>query len=337
MRRYIKTFMCISAATLFLSGCGTKKTEVPTLIEPVNSAIESMPVVVTDVYEVSVYTAEVIPKFLELSAEDDGTVSEVMVRVGDKVSEGDTLIRLKSGTSEEYERLAEQLSDMRKQNDYANRISEINIRISQLYGQDTSYQELELKQQKERQALEEKRLQNRMDALFEQESQASVSAPCDGVVVSLGETADGYSFSQGAPLIVIADESSKYVCTEYINRRTIEESHECYALIGDERYGLSLSHYSDATGQKQTTMFSVDNEDGLSLGDYACVYVIGNYREQVVAAPVNAIYEEDGSKYVYIVMDNARVRTPITTGVEGAMYVEVLSGLQEGDRVYVPN
>lgn len=336
MKKYRSLLAVLFIATLFVSGCKKTNTEVPELVEPVNSGIDSMPVVITDVYELQVFQAEVIPDLLELTATEDGTIDKILVRVGDSVSKGDLLVSFNSGKTEQYNRLVEQLADMQESNAYNNKIAEINIQISKLSGGDTSYQEMELKQSKERQALEEKHLKSQIEAMLDSGTEIGVVAPCDGVVVSFGQNTAGGNFSEGAPLVVLADESKMYISTEYVEKKVIEDSHACYAIVGDKQYDLTLGYYTNVEGQKHMTRFEFEN-DGSKFGDYAYVYVVSNFKEKVTAVPVNSLYEEDGNKYVYVVQDNARIKTPVEVGISGAMYVEIISGVKEGENVYVQN
>ena len=54
-----------------------------------------------------------------------------------------------------------------------------------------------------------------------------------------------------------------------------------------------------------------------------------------VAVPAAAVFNADGRDSVWIVRDGKAVRTPVTVGVSGQDLVQVVSGVQTGDRIVV--
>ena len=59
-------------------------------------------------------------------------------------------------------------------------------------------------------------------------------------------------------------------------------------------------------------------------------------RENVLKIPLNALYSEDDMYYVYIIEDGeTRVRRNVEIGAVSAAEAEIVSGLEEGDVIYV--
>ena len=54
---------------------------------------------------------------------------------------------------------------------------------------------------------------------------------------------------------------------------------------------------------------------------------------QVLVVPFTAVGERNGKKVVFLVRDNRAVQTPVTTGRDMGMFVEIKSGINSGDRV----
>ena len=54
-----------------------------------------------------------------------------------------------------------------------------------------------------------------------------------------------------------------------------------------------------------------------------------------VAVPAAAVFNADGRDSVWIVRDGKAVRTAVTVGVSGQDLVQVVSGVQTGDRIVV--
>jgi membrane fusion protein (multidrug efflux system) len=71
----------------------------------------------------------------------------------------------------------------------------------------------------------------------------------------------------------------------------------------------------------------------LKPGMFARIEVILLEKPEVLAIPSNAVIEERGERFVYVVQGNKAVRTPILTGIEQERFVEIKEGLKEGDQV----
>jgi membrane fusion protein (multidrug efflux system) len=73
----------------------------------------------------------------------------------------------------------------------------------------------------------------------------------------------------------------------------------------------------------------------LRPGMFARIEVVLIERPEVLAIPVNALLEEQGERFVYVVQGKKAARKPIITGIEQDRFVEVREGLKEGDQVVV--
>lgn len=345
MRRIKYLIMTACSVLVMLTGCTKNSVEAPTLVEPANSAIESMPTVRTDIYELAIYEAEVLPGLKELSFEEDGKIGEIYVSVGQMVTKDEVLIDQVSDTKTAYDNLLEQYEKTIARNQEQNKITEIDIQIAKLKGEDVSYSELELRQTKETQALNERHMKEQLATLKAQLFESAIVAPFDGQIVSIADINEGSDVSGGKSVIAIADTSKKYVSCSFLSEKVIAESHECYAIINGQKIALNYEPYSDAekdeanvAGRKLQSRFSFADNETIAYGNHGYVYLVNNYQEAAIGVPIAALYEdEEGGTYVYTVADNSRVKTYVTIGVKGVMYAQVLSGLEEGVNVYVQN
>ena len=73
----------------------------------------------------------------------------------------------------------------------------------------------------------------------------------------------------------------------------------------------------------------------LGLGTYVDLRVESQSSHNVLILPVNAVYVENEKSYVYKNDNGRKVMTEIEKGIVSSTYVEVISGLEEGDDVYV--
>ncbi len=76
------------------------------------------------------------------------------------------------------------------------------------------------------------------------------------------------------------------------------------------------------------------NGENILLGVNASVSVVIEKKEDTLYIPANALFEKEGKSYVFKYLGNNKTeRTEITTGLTNEQQVEVISGLQENDRV----
>ncbi len=104
----------------------------------------------------------------------------------------------------------------------------------------------------------------------------------------------------------------------------------------DECNGRLLA-YGRTTGDGSfhvPVIFEIDNPGDLLPGTFAEVYLLGGEREGVISIPRTALTEEQGVYFVYLQLDATCYRKQaVATGATDGQRVEVLTGLQEGDRV----
>ncbi len=107
----------------------------------------------------------------------------------------------------------------------------------------------------------------------------------------------------------------------------------------NKTYTGTISKISDiGTSENNRTTFaaiaSVKNDDSLKIGMSAVCTITIDKTENVVSVPIAAIFTENDEKYVYVLNGEEKVKTKIETGKADANYVQVISGLNEGDKVY---
>lgn len=80
------------------------------------------------------------------------------------------------------------------------------------------------------------------------------------------------------------------------------------------------------------TAFSLEDER-LKSGMTSNLEIITDQKEDVLIIPARAIKYEDSIRYVEVLNNGAPKKAVITTGLESDQYVEVTSGLKEGDKI----
>jgi HlyD family secretion protein len=94
------------------------------------------------------------------------------------------------------------------------------------------------------------------------------------------------------------------------------------------------------TGSAGTTIFPVvvqmeRTEIPLRLGYNATVDIKVLSKSNVIAVPITALIQEDGTEYIFVVEDGKAYRREIETGDMTEEWVQVVSGLDEGERIVV--
>ncbi len=328
---------------VFICSCANKESvsKVPELLEPAMGTEKTAVAAIRDVYTFEGYSSYVIPKLHELSFTDGGQLESIDVTIGEKVEEGQELARLKS-SSEAYEDLLKRYNDMREENAYNNRQREIEIEIAQINNTDCERLKLIDSQQRQLQRLDENYILSRVNLEKEKLSAGIITAPCSGVVSSVGNILSGTYVDEGKPVIVLADSRECFVYCEYMPSVSVKAYESMTAIIDGDEYLLSYVPYGEGEvtklidkGEDYYTIFKVEGGRSEIIGLPASICLKKNIRSSVLSVPVNAIHRENGSSYVYARMNGSKQPVSVKTGVVGNMYAEILEGLKEGDVVYV--
>lgn len=86
-----------------------------------------------------------------------------------------------------------------------------------------------------------------------------------------------------------------------------------------------------------TARVTFDNDGTLKLGMSGTASVALEKAENVVAVPVDAVSSRGGTSYVTVNENGEQVQKEVETGISNDSYIEIKSGLEEGDTVLVKN
>ncbi len=155
----------------------------------------------------------------------------------------------------------------------------------------------------------------------------------------------GSKVSADSPVFQIVDLQNMRV------RAEVEEADIPKVQVG-QRVRVYLAAYPDLTftgevvqvgiraesGSGGTTVFPVmvkldRTEVPLRLGYNATVDIEVLSRKGIIHLPVTAVFSEDGKDYVFVVQEGKAVRREVAVGERSEEWVEILSGLEEGERV----
>ncbi len=179
-------------------------------------------------------------------------------------------------------------------------------------------------------------------------SYATITAPISGTIASVttqqGETV---SASFNAPTFITVIDLSRLEVDTYVDETDIgkvkvgQDASFTVASYPDKDFkGKVTAIYPKAIIQDNVvyyvTIISADNPEGLLKPEMtATVNISLQKRENVLAVPNGAIRREGGKKVVSIMQNNQLANREVKTGWKDSTYTEILSGLNEGDRVII--
>ena len=208
---------------------------------------------------------------------------------------------------------------------------------------------LQMEQRTQLYELEHAYMLSQLERLREERKQYIITSSVDGVVVAMKmgdavsvDAEDRYatvaprsfikasaSVPRNNAVIAVGDVNHKLVKCEYIRASVIEGVQEVYAFIDGRRYEVNYVN----TGMDSYSIFEFMEDVELLSGTNAYIVLVYQSREQVLTVPESAVSGERGGYYVFSRQGNGSVMTPVTIGMSDGVYVEILSGLSEGDEV----
>lgn len=338
-----------------MAGCAEKAAEAPELLTPVGAQMDTAVCELGDMEDMEVYEGAVAPRSTALYFTSDSRVGAIPVQVGDSVQAGDRLVQIDvSAIRSALSALDAEEAGIGESADYERKLYDIDLEIaslelSQLTGEAEKYDKqtdidlLELEYENAEAAREERLTAIGAErAAYEAQLEDTwLAAPTDGRVVaiacSVGQTVGAYD-----TVCVVTDDADLVLQSDYVSASALEGAAEYYALIGGTRCEITAEpvdedEYARAAlkGITYLTTYEIAGARSLAPGETAAVVLVTARKENVLKIPVNALFEDDGEYYVYVVEGEAKARRDVRVGLETATEAEILSGLAEGEVVYV--
>lgn len=370
MRKKIHAFTCLCICIL-LTACGSENrtASAPELLEPVMSVNNTVKAEIGDIDNTEILKAEIIPYTEELSFDREGFVDTVFVKEGDTVKKGDKLAVLAGGIDNTMQRdINNEITSVKKSHAVENLELEYDIKILKLEKEllqdkvkktagkekKETERELQIKQadiniaeqnlanRKEMQQIELAELERKRESIDVDIEDYYIYSTIDGVV-SFIRKKSGDMASKGEFAIAVSDEERLHVRSDFINNKTYSAAKRCYITYNGNEYDVEMRPYDtedikDMLDSEIKVYSYFDFKDTgvkLGLGTYVDLRVESQSSHNVLILPVNAVYIENEKSYVYKNDNGRKVMTEIEKGIVSSTYVEVMSGLEEGDDVYV--
>jgi RND family efflux transporter MFP subunit len=209
--------------------------------------------------------------------------------------------------------------------------------------------ESQIVSQKEFNAIKEKYENARIayEALSKNQTKGgvAVSAPMGGYIKNL-LVKEGDYVSVGQPLATVtqnnrlflrADVSERYY--KYLNNITSANfktpyDNQVYEL--EALNGKLLSYGKSAGSFYVPVTFSFDNKGEIIPGSFVEIYLLSKDMENSIVLPIEALTEEQGLYFIYIQKcEESYKKQEVKLGASNGKEVQILSGVQPGDKVVV--
>ncbi len=177
-----------------------------------------------------------------------------------------------------------------------------------------------------------------------------LKSPIRGTVVE-SYVAPGMQVKAGEPLFHIAGLSEIWLKAHFPASRRGSISRPATAVFtvqgSDRRYDveelngrlISMGNTIDSETRTLSLIYELNNPgNGLQSGLFAEVFIDTEKKENVLAIPQSALIEEEGDFVVFVqVGGEAFVKRSVTTGISNRGWVEITSGLNQGEHVVTQN
>ena len=346
MRTDTRLAALLMTAVLMLTGCSSGTAERPELLEAVNANVDIAIAEVMDLSNMTFNSATVIPDVEEIGFDRAGYLYGIYVEPGDRVGEGEVLASLVGPNFKAISNLEDEIEELEEENEENFTYLEAELELEALSGADTEELELKLKHERELAELKLEEKRARLEELKEDDfGYIYITAPRDCIVVAVTTTRTNGYVAEGAPVCAIEGTGEPMVTCDFISEKKINALEDYYCLIDGQRYEIEYVPYTKeelkvlaTNGVTTVSRFRFTSDiTGIAAGDYAAVITVAGVADGVLAIPVNSVYSDSEGDYVYKVVDNVRIKQSVECGITNAAYVEIVSGLEEGDGVYVKN
>ena len=369
--------MAVSFALVLVPGCGASAKETVAPVKELVEATTDLPQLVTvsvgDISKSEYYDGEINPSMQVLQFPRRGTFLEYRVLLGDMVQKGQLIAVTQPEYEDQIEDLTEKIDGLKTEYEntiinYDNELATnawragqlreiIEMMNSEMEGFDDICISFELmlsesekieveKEQYIEKTQKEIAFQEEKLARMQAKNESNViTAPESGAITYLADLKVGDSVGVNSYPIVLADTSKILVQCEYINESEMELMEFSYAVKDGKRYDLQYVPYEEgeyerknAKGEGVYTFFEVINADeSIQFGEDIKVVTVEEHREDVLIIPTDCIHRKDGKPFVYRNKNGNRESVFIEIGIADDFNTEVLSGLEEGDKIYASN
>ncbi len=264
---------------------------------------------------------------VSLSSEMPGTITKIFVKTGETVSKGQILAETDARA------IQQSIADLQTNADLVNQLYEKQKALwEQKIGTEVQY--LQAKTQKES-------MEKKLAALQEQLRMTKIVSPIDGTVDAV-DIKLGQLTAPGMPAIRVVNFRNLKVKADIAESYAgkIKKGDEVFIKFPDSGDSLTANvHYAARTINTLNRTFGVEvllNGNKEYHPNQIAVLRINDYKSDkpVIVIPVIYLQKDFKGNYFVLLSENSKaVKRTVSPGKEYAGNVEILSGLNEGDRL----
>lgn len=176
--------------------------------------------------------------------------------------------------------------------------------------------------------------------------QMEIKAPIDGIVTDkFVKVGDVINF--GTALVEVSDPENYHITSDLLVSDAGNAEVGYKVIISDPEtdgqwqgviskiYPKAFSKLSDLGIEQKRVKVEIEPMDMIfdRFGYEFDLKIIFEEKEEILRCKDSAVFEIDGTPYVFKVTDGRAVLAPVSIGLEGEEYVEILSGLAQGDQI----
>lgn len=171
-------------------------------------------------------------------------------------------------------------------------------------------------------------------------SKLTITSPVSGTITT-SNFKTGEMIAQSAPAFVISNLGTLEIALQVTETDVVKfkQGNKVDASISGKAVKGTVAEVSkvpDAQTGLYTVDIAIDNSGNEFLAGMAAeVKLIAEQSQGTLLVAKNAVFEEDGQKYVYVCKDKFAVKTPVETGLTNVDTVEITRGINSGDIVVV--
>lgn len=284
-------------------------------------------------------------------------VAKVYVQKGDTVTEGQLLAELNiSDTEQQIAKLEYQIERNKIKLEYLeqtrdNKIQQERFKYENYPGWEEwenktlaeVEEEIRLSYQYEIEDCEDeiKADEAKLPALLEARTTCKLYAGISGQVTYVRHGLEGSYSWEDQTVITVMDDTQKVFEVkepEYARYFMQDTATDMTITVGEGKGSYVLYPFEmEQWGERLLFTLGEAGEDAaVSIGDSGTMKVVTGKKTEVLAVPADAVHRADNSEFVYVVGESGlRELKWIETGLHGKDYVEVFSGLTEGEKVVI--
>ncbi|MCQ2539160.1 MAG: hypothetical protein MJ114_01795 [Acetatifactor sp.] len=182
-----------------------------------------------------------------------------------------------------------------------------------------------------------------LNRLIQDRQGNTIVSGMDGYVGAARFLSKGDWMDFNKPLMAVINKDKKEIRCEYISKGMINTAVEVYALVDGKRYDVDYQaieneekkQLEEKFGKAYSTFTLSDQSVELTLGQLVMIVVVKKSHEDVLCIPKDSLKSDDQGFFVYLIDGEKKNKTYVKTGMNDGFYLEITSGLQEGDHVMV--